>query len=107
MLAKRFFVAGIFAIYPFVWLVSACQTPEKKDAAPVVVPAPPPPVAIKTDTVLLCRDTSEVNKGLIAALVKNGWQFAGQLHNDGINCTMTLWLCYNAKAACALDLDKK
>lgn len=106
MLAPRFIFAGLFALYPLIWLVSACQSPEKKEPAPVVAP-PLPPVAVKTDTVLLCRDTSETNKGLIAAMAKNGWQFAGQLHNDGINCSMTLWLCYDAKAACALDLDKK
>ena len=80
-------------------LVSACQAPEKKKE--------PAPTAVKTDTILLCRDAAETNKGLVDILVKNGWQFAGQLHNDGINCTMTLWLCYDAKAACALDLDKK
>lgn len=102
MLAPRFMFAGLFAIYPIIWLVTACQTPEKKEPVAVL-----PPVAVKTDTVLLCRDTSETNKGLIAALAKNGWQYAGPLHNDGINCTMTLWQCYDAKAACAMDLDKK
>ena len=89
MFAKRF-VTAIFAVCAIG--LPACQTPEKKD---------PAPVAIKTQTVLLCRETAETNKGLISALIKNSWQYAGPLHNDGINCTMTLWACYDGEAACA------
>lgn len=102
MLATRFTAALLVMLTSVAYLISAgCQT-EKKVVEPTL-----PPTVVKTDTILFCRDTSENNKTLVESLAKNGWHYAGQLHNDGINCSMVLWVCYDAKAACAIDLNKK
>lgn len=76
-------------------VVSACQP-----AHPLAVD--PAPVR-NTKTVLLCRETSSIQESLISNLAKLGWVYAGPLHNDGINCTMVLWQCFNPDSPCSKE----
>ncbi len=78
------------------FLLLGCQRAE----APKPVPLPPLSV-LKADTALFCRESPDDNKARVADRAAAGWQYAGPLHNDGVNCTMTLWQCFDAKASCA------
>jgi len=42
-----------------------------------------------TKLVTMCRDDN--NSITVESLYKEGWKYVGQLHNNGINCTVTLW----------------
>lgn len=59
-----------------------------------------PPQPIRTTLGYLCREDVS-NATVVAGLNKNGWQYKGPLYNDGINCTVTLWVCYDPQAVCA------
>jgi len=59
------------------------------------------PRPIKTKSEHLCRDMGEVNKATLELLNSQGWLYQGPLYNDGINCTVTLWYCYDSGASCA------
>jgi hypothetical protein len=38
------------------------------------------------------KDELDITKPYIKeVLLKDGWTYEGPLHNDGINCTVTLW----------------
>lgn len=53
------------------------------------------PTEIRTER--FCRDEStedgvDLTKTYIEiVLMKQGWTYVGPLHNDGINCTVTMW----------------
>ena len=57
----------------------------------------------KTKAILFCREIEGTNDATIAILTKQGWRYAGALHNDGINCTKVLWECRDSSAPCARD----
>lgn len=79
---------------PVLVMLVACQ--------PAKAPQPAPTASVvKTDTVLLCRESPDANKARVAELAAAGWRYVGPLHNDGINCTVTLWQCSDARSSCA------
>jgi hypothetical protein len=47
----------------------------------------------RADNALEAKEAELLSKAFIQeVLLKDGWRYAGPLHNDGINCTVTLWL---------------
>jgi len=59
------------------------------------------PVPLKTKAEQMCRDSHEVNMATVGLMNTQGWRYQGPLYNNGINCTVTLWACYDSGASCA------
>lgn len=64
------------------------------ESAPVEVVVRPTEIRLER----FCRDEVvpaaglEMTKAHIKeVLMKDGWTYAGPIHNDGINCTVTMW----------------
>lgn len=60
-----------------------------------------PATPVKTSVEQLCREDSEANVQMIKLKTSQGWTYQGPLYNNGINCTVGLWACYDTGAACA------
>lgn len=47
-----------------------------------------------TDSVFIemCRDDRDSAKDLVNTALQNGWRYEGPAFNDGMNCTVTLWV---------------
>lgn len=76
--------------------------PVKADIVSPVKLAHVRPVATRVDQ--LCREQHDLNVELVKAMVDSGWVYEGPLYNNGLNCTVTVWNCYDANAACGLKL---
>ena len=64
--------------------------------SPANVPSLTRPTDIRLER--FCRDETptkdelDITKPYIKeVLLKDGWTYEGPLHNDGVNCTVTLW----------------
>lgn len=63
------------------------------ESAPVQVVTRPTEIRMER----FCRDETpiegvDITKSYIKeVLMKDGWTYAGPIHNDGINCTVTMW----------------
>lgn len=63
------------------------------ESAPVEVVTRPSEIRLER----FCRDETptegvDITKSYIKeVLMKDGWTYAGPIHNDGINCTVTMW----------------
>ena len=42
--------------------------------------------------VQMCRESAETDESLIKLLAQDGWRYEGPLHNNGMNCTASLWV---------------
>ena len=63
------------------------------ESAPVQVVTRPTEIRMER----FCRDETptegvDMTKAYIKeVLMKDGWSYVGPIHNDGINCTVTMW----------------
>jgi hypothetical protein len=76
--------------------------PVKADIVSPVKLSPTRPVGTRVEQ--LCREQHDLNVELVKAMADSGWVYEGPLYNNGLNCTVTVWNCYDANAACGLKL---
>jgi hypothetical protein len=58
---------------------------------------------VSATMVHMCRETPAANRLEVEQLARGGWRYAGPLHNDGVNCTVTLWTCNTGKCSARQD----
>jgi hypothetical protein len=61
-----------------------------------------PPKVVNHEMLLMCReDSQDLQNSQLRLQHADDWHYAGPLYNNGVNCTVTLWQCFDANAPCA------
>lgn len=68
------------------------EEPKKCKEARIVEFCRPEPFTDSTGQFIGSVAQIEIQKQIVNSLVSSGWQYAGPLHNDGINCLNVLFV---------------